>query len=121
MIVVDIVVPEEDLVKRLAGRRVCSKCGTNAEPVDGVGTACQRCGGTLVYRADDSEQVVLERLKVYRHASKPLVEYYRERPTFCTVNGAQPPDRVAEELGTTIDITAAQTRAVAEARGAAGR
>ena len=121
LIIVDIVVPEEDLVKRLAGRRVCSKCGTNAEPVDGVGTACQRCGGTLVYRADDSEQVVLERLKVYRHASKPLVEYYRERPTFCTVNGAQPPDRVAEELGTAIDIAAAQTRVVAEARGAAGR
>ena len=121
LIIVDIVVPEEDLVKRLAGRRVCSKCGTTAEPVDGVGTACQRCGGTLVYRADDSEQVVLERLKVYRHASKPLVEYYRERPTFCTVNGAQPPDRVAEELGTAIDIAAAQTRVVAEARGAAGR
>ncbi len=121
LIIVDIVVPEEDLVKRLAGRRVCSKCGTNAEPADGVGTACQRCGGTLVYRADDSEQVVLERLKVYRHASKPLVEYYRERPTFCTVNGAQPPDRVAEELGTAIDIAAAQTRVVAEARGAAGR
>lgn len=120
-IVVDIVVPEEDLVKRLAGRRVCSKCGTNAEPALGVGTACQRCGGTLVYRADDSEQVVLERLKVYRHASKPLVEYYRERPTFCTVNGAQPPDRVAEELGTAIDIAAAQTRVVAEARGAAAR
>ena len=121
LIIVDIVVPEGDLVKRLAGRRVCSKCGTNAEPTDGVGTACQRCGGTLVYRADDSEQVVLERLKVYRHASKPLVEYYRERPTFCTVNGAQPPDRVAEELGTTIDIAATQTRVVAEARGAAGR
>ncbi len=121
LIIVDIVVPEEDLVKRLAGRRVCSKCGTNAEPADGVGTACQRCGGTLVYRADDSEQVVLERLKVYRRASKPLVEYYRERPTFCTVNGAQPPDRVAEELGTTIDIAAAQTRVVAEAREAAGR
>lgn len=121
LIIVDIVVPEGDLVKRLAGRRVCSKCGTNAEPADGVGTACQRCGGSLVYRADDSEQVVLERLKVYRHASKPLVEYYRERPTFCTVNGAQPPDRVAEELGTTIDIAATQTRVVAEARGAAGR
>lgn len=121
LLVVDIVVPEEALVSRLAGRRICSKCGTNAEPADGVGTSCQRCGGTLVYRADDSEQVVLERLRVYRHASEPLVGYYRERPTFCTVNGAQPPDRVAEELSTTIDIAAARTCAVAEARGAAGR
>ena len=121
LLVVDIVVPEEALVSRLAGRRVCAKCGTNAGPADGAGTTCQRCGGTLVHRADDSAQVVLERLRVYAHASKPLVEYYRERPTFCTVNGAHPPDRVAEELGTTIDIVAAQTRAAPEARGAAGR
>ena len=107
LLVVDIVVPEEDLVKRLAGRRVCSKCGLSAEPAEHGGTTCQRCGGTLVHRADDDEQVVLERLRVYRHATRPLVEYYRERPTFCTVNGAQPADHVAEELGRTIDIAAA--------------
>jgi adenylate kinase len=119
---VDIVVPEEDLVRRLAGRRICSKCGTNAEPADGSGTTCQRCGGTLVQRTDDSEQVVLERLKVYHGTTEPLVDYYRGRPTFRTVNGAQPPDRVAQQLDATIDDAAAQgARASLEAQGSAGR
>ncbi len=122
LLIVDIEVPEEDLVSRLAGRRICSKCGTNAEPADAAETTCQRCGGTLVHRADDREQVVLERLKVYTRATGPVVEYYRERPTFRTVNGAQPPDRVAQELDATIDSAVAQgASADLEAHGAPGR
>ena len=122
LVVVDLVVPEEDLVSRLAGRRICSKCGMNAEPADGSGTTCQRCGGTLVHRADDSGQVVLDRLEVYTRATKPLVDYYRGRPTFRSVNGAQSPDRVAQELDATIVDAAAQgTRASSAARGSAGR
>lgn len=117
LVVVDIVVPEEDLARRLAGRRICSKCGQNASPADG--TTCQRCGGTLVQRADDSEAVVFERIKVYTLRTKPLVDYYRSRPTFRTVNGAQAPDRVARELDATIDDAAA--RAALEAQGSAGR
>ena len=120
LLIVDIAVPEEDLVSRLAGRRICSKCGTNADPADAVGTTCQRCGGTLVHRADDSEQVVLERLKVYARATGPLVEYYRGRPTFRTVDGAQPPDRVARDLDATIDSAAAEAAGV-EALGAGRR
>ena len=122
LVVVDIVVPEVDLVRRLAGRRICSTCGTNAEPEDGSGTLCRRCGGTLVHRVDDSDQVVRERLKVYTRATKPLVDYYRGRPTFRTVNGAQPPDRVAQELDATVDDAAAQgTRASLEEQRPAGR
>ena len=108
LVVVDIVVQEEDLVRRLAGRRICSTCGTNAEPADGAGTTCQRCGGTLVHRVDDSEQVVIERLKVYYRTTQPLVDYYLGRPTFRTVDGAQPPDRVAQALDATIDAAAGQ-------------
>lgn len=104
LVVVDIVVPEEDLVRRLAGRRICSKCGQNASPADGA--TCQRCGGTLIQRADDGEAVVLERLKVYTLRTKPLVDYYRGRPTFRAVNGAQEADRVARELDATIDDAA---------------
>ena len=122
LVVVDIVVPEEHLVRRLAGRRICSKCGTNAEPADGAGTTCQRCGGVLVQRDDDGQRVVLERLRVYHLATEPLVHYYRGRPTFRTVNGAQAPDRVARELDATIDEAAAQgARAALEAQGSAGR
>ena len=108
LVIVDVEVPEHELVRRLAGRLICTTCGANAEPPkDGspAPTLCT-CGGELVQRTDDSEQVVRERLKVYHRATKPLVEFYRERPTFRIVNGAQPLDRVAHELDTVIDDAA---------------
>ena len=54
-----------------------------------------------------NEQVVRERLKVYERATKPLVDFYRDRPTFRVVNGAQAQERVAHELDTVIDDAAA--------------
>src|ERR1051325_1915347 len=90
LVVIDVVVPEQELVRRLASRRICSKCGTTAAPGDKEPT-CARCGGTMVQRTDDNQEVVLERLKIYQHATSPVLEYYRERPTFRVVNGLQPP------------------------------
>jgi len=106
LIVVDVVVPEEELVQRLASRRICSRCGTNADPF-GTVDACKKCGGELVQRTDDNSAVVLERLKVYQRQTKPVLEFYRERSTFRVVNGAQPPERVAQEMDTLIDDAAA--------------
>lgn len=54
-------------------------------------------------RVDDSEDVVRDRLSVYRGSTKPLVDYYRERPTFRLVNGAQSQDGVANELDILVD------------------
>ena len=65
--------------------------------------ACVKCGGRLVQRADDNQAVVIERLKVYHRMSEPLVEYYRVRPTFRSIDGAQPPDRVAADLAAAIE------------------
>ena len=108
LVVVDVVVPEKELMRRLAGRRICSTCGTNAELSDGVSRpACGKCGGVLVQRTDDNDNVVSERLKVYIRQTQPLVDYYRERPTFRVVNGAQAPERVAHELDTVIGDAAA--------------
>lgn len=107
LIVVDMDVPEEELVSRLASRRICSGCGKNADPSD-TGPTCGTCGGQLVQRADDDRQVVLERLKVYTIATKPVLEYYRGRPTFRVVNGAQAPDRVARDLDAMIDEAAVE-------------
>jgi adenylate kinase len=110
LVIVDVRVPEHELVRRLAGRLICGRCGANAEPSK-EGTpaadACAKCGGELVQRADDNEQVVRERLKVYERATKPLVDFYRDRPTFRIVNGAQLQERVAHELDTVIDDAAA--------------
>jgi adenylate kinase len=63
-----------------------------------------------VQRTDDDHGVVLERLRVYHQATRPVLEYYRERPTFRVVDGAQAPDRVAHELNAVIDHAAAAKR-----------
>jgi adenylate kinase len=110
LVIVDVRVPEQELVRRLGGRRICAACGTNA---DAVATSCTKCGGELIQRTDDGQGVVRERLKVYQHTTKPVLEFYRERPTFRVVNGAQTPERVAEELDTMID-DAAQSAMSAE-------
>jgi adenylate kinase len=109
LIVVDIVVPESELVRRLGTRLICRDCGTNAPIAASAESACTTCGGKLVQRADDNQAVVLERLKVYHEMSEPLVEYYRVRPTFRSIDGAQPPDRVAADLVAAIEAAGNRT------------
>ncbi len=92
LVVLDIVVPEEVLVRRLASRRICGECGSNAA-VDWL-MACVKCGGKLVARVDDGVAIVRERLGVYHRQTKPLVEYYSGRPTFRQIDGNLPPDVV---------------------------
>ena len=101
LVVLDIVVPEDVLVKRLATRRICSRCGNNAA-VDWL-TACGKCGGALVARVDDSVDIVRERLKVYQRQTKPLVDYYSTRPTFRAVDGNQPPNVVEAAIDAALE------------------
>jgi adenylate kinase len=113
LIVVDIVVPEAELVRRLSTRMICADCGANADAASPESVAdlsaqtdprrCRICGGQLVQRTDDNAQVVLDRLKVYHAQSEPLVEYYKGRPTFRSIDGAQPPDRVAHDLAGAVE------------------
>jgi adenylate kinase len=105
LVVVDVVVPEEELVRRLSLRRICSSCGINADPF-GSGAVCTECGGEMVQRTDDSQNVVLGRLKVHARDTQPVLEFYRERATFRVVDGAQGPERVAIELDRMIDDAA---------------
>lgn len=100
LVVLEIVVLEEVLVRRLATRRICSECGVNAA-VDWT-SACQRCGGSLIARMDDGVEIVRERLKVYHDQTKPLVDYYSARPTFRKINGNQPPDTVMAQIDAAI-------------------
>ena len=103
LVVIDLAVPDAELLTRMQSRRVCGRCAAIAEPGSAT-AACERCGGALITRADDSdEQVRQHRLEVYARESKPLLDYYRGRATFQSVNGAQAPDRVAKELAARID------------------
>ena len=96
LVVVDIAVPDDVLIRRLATRRICSKCGVNAA-IEWTG-ACQKCGGAMIARVDDGVEIVRERLNVYLRQTKPLVDYYSTRPTFRSIDGNQPPDRVMAQV-----------------------
>jgi adenylate kinase len=103
LVIIDLAVPDTELLKRMQTRRVCGACAAIAEPGT-ITDSCAGCGGELITRADDSdEQVRQHRLDVYARESKPLLDYYRDRSTFRSINGAQAPDQVAKELATKID------------------
>jgi adenylate kinase len=103
LIVLDIVVPETELARRLGARMICEACGHNADRRETQPGVCQYCGGKLTQRADDNAAIVLERFKIYQTATKPLVDFYRARPTFRSINGAQSLDRVAADLNAAVE------------------
>ena len=100
LVVLDIVVPEEVLVRRLASRRICGECGSNAA-VEWL-TVCGKCGGQLIARVDDGSEIVRERLGVYHRQTMPLVDYYSRRPTFRRIDGNLPPDIVTNAIDTAL-------------------
>lgn len=88
--VINIDVPDERIINRMSGRRVCENCGrpyhlVNLKPKkDGV---CDDCGGTLVQRKDDHPDTVLARLDVYHKETEPLADYYRKQGKLVNVEG----------------------------------
>ncbi|PWH16343.1 MAG: adenylate kinase [Ardenticatenia bacterium] len=99
--VLNILVPDEVLVERLSGRRVCRKCGAvyhivyNPPHQDGT---CDRCGGELYQRDDDRPGTVRYRLKVYWEQTSPLIDYYKKQGVLVEINGNQPIESVEAEL-----------------------
>jgi adenylate kinase len=77
-------------VRRLGGRRICSVCGADfniyTKPPRKEGL-CDVCGGKLIQRSDDQDEVILNRLKVYREETFPLEEYYRHQGILIRING----------------------------------
>ena len=101
LVVLDVVVPEDILVKRLATRRICERCGVNA-PLH-WSDSCEKCGGALVARTDDGGDIVRERLKVYHRQTAPLVDYYSSRGTLRTIDGDQGADVVTADVDAAIN------------------
>ena len=100
LVIVDIVVPEDVLIRRLAMRRICGSCGVTAA-VEWT-QLCGKCGAQLVHRKDDSDAVVIERLKVYQQQTRPIVEFYKSRPSFRKIDGNQMPDVVTSAMDAAI-------------------
>lgn len=94
-------VPEEDAVERLSRRRACPECGANYHlsfnPPAEEGE-CDRCGAKLVHREDDREEVVRERLQVYRERTEPLVDAYRAQDLLVQVEGTGSIDDVWDRV-----------------------
>ncbi len=94
-------VPEEEVVRRLSARRVCPNCGavynliTSPPKKEGI---CDRCGTPLIQREDDREEVVRERIKVYREQTEPIVDYYRRRNALVEVDGQGSVEEVFSRL-----------------------
>ena len=86
---VDVEVPDEDIVKRMAGRRVCPSCGEpyhtewKVPKKEGI---CDRCGAELIIRKDDEPETVLKRLTVYHDQTQPLIDHYGKQDKLVAVD-----------------------------------
>lgn len=98
---VNVEVPDEQIVKRMAGRRVCPKCG---EPYhteykipqkEGI---CDRCGASLMIRKDDEAETVKKRLTVYHEQTAPLIGHYQTAGKLITVDGTKAVETVTEDI-----------------------
>lgn len=92
---------DEEIVRRLASRRVCDACTLTqsvSPQTDPDREACPYCGGNLSRRADDHPDTVRRRLATYAAQAAPLLAFYKDRPTFALIDGLQRPDRVTADL-----------------------
>lgn len=94
---IDVDVPDENIVRRMGGRRACVGCGATYHmeyaptKVEGI---CDTCGKELILRDDDKPETVLKRLGVYHEQTQPLIEYYSGKGVLKEVDGTQPMDDV---------------------------
>ncbi len=97
--VIDVDCPDENIVKRLSGRRACIKCGAtyhteHLKPeVEGI---CDVCGSELVLRDDDKPETVLKRLEIYHEQTQPLIDYYEAKGVLVSVDGKLPIEETFE-------------------------
>ena len=87
---IDVDVPDENIVKRMSGRRACVACGATYHIVhippkqEGI---CDKCGSELILRDDDAPETVLKRLGVYHEQTQPLIDFYTKKNILKTVDG----------------------------------
>lgn len=99
--VISFEVPREEIVKRLSGRRSCSRCQATYH-VDfapsRLGNVCERCGEVLTQRSDDQREAIEMRLRVYEEQTAPLISFYKKQRLLSLLNGAESVDAVYQNL-----------------------
>ncbi|MBQ0125718.1 MAG: adenylate kinase [Clostridiales bacterium] len=104
--VISIEVSDDDIVKRMSGRRLCSKCGASYHvihiptKVEGI---CDKCGAELITRADDKPEVVLGRLATYHEQTEPLKDYYAAKNKLVLINGVDAIDSITKKICGALD------------------
>jgi adenylate kinase len=105
---IEIVVPEDVIIKRLTSRRICEKCGTIFDPVTNPAppdNICPKCGGRIVQRSDDNPETIHQRLRVYHEQTAPVREYYRKMGRYVSVDGNKSIDEVFNEIDAIVKKT----------------
>jgi len=99
--VIDLIVPKDELIGRLSGRRTCKQCGhmyhTKFNP-PAKKDVCDECGGELYQRPDDREATVEARMEVYEKQTEPLREYFRKKGSLRLVDGSRTTDEVFKQI-----------------------
>lgn len=106
MIVSLIEVPDAEIVRRMGTRRVCDACRLTQSVSDAFhpdSEPCPYCGGNLVRRPDDEPKTVRHRLATYARFAAPIIDHYRQRPTFGSIDGTQHADKVTAAIATHIE------------------
>jgi len=99
--VISLEVPDAELVKRLTSRRMCPRCGAIYNLITQpprLPDRCDQCGSALEQRADDRQETVENRLRVYREQTAPVMQYYEERGLLHRMDGSQLPQDVFRSL-----------------------
>ena len=104
-LVIDLDVAKDDVLERLASRRVCVDCGTNysIDRPPKYGWVCDNCGGDVVQRDDDKPAAIQKRLDEYERETAPLIDWYRDRGLLEVVQGLGTTDEVTQRLYDVID------------------
>ncbi|MFG2087726.1 MULTISPECIES: adenylate kinase [unclassified Spirillospora] len=102
--VLELVVDEDEVVRRLSGRRTCDKCGRiwHVDFDDKQDDICDDCGGRLFQRDDDKEEVVMHRLEVYKQDTAPLVQFYADEHTLVGIDATGPVEEVTKRALTAL-------------------
>ncbi|NLK97796.1 adenylate kinase [Defluviitalea saccharophila] len=105
---VNVHVPDENIITRMSGRRVCPQCGASyhvefKKPAEE--NICDECSSNLIQRDDDKEETVRKRLEIYHEQTKPLIEYYQNRGILSTVDGVGDVEEISNRIKEALEVS----------------
>ena len=106
LICIEIVVPDKEIITRLVSRRQCNQCGTDYNLITNPppeNLICPKCGGNIFQRKDDNKKTISNRLKVYHKQTKPLIDYYKSKKHFYSIDGSGNIEEIHKNISNILD------------------